>query len=52
MSTPPGRGVAPPERPVPAPLAINGTWYSRQRLTIRRTSSVLAGSTTADGTPL
>ena len=49
-TTPPAMGVAPPESPVPAPRATNGTraaWHAR---TTACTSSVVPGSATSSGT--
>ena len=43
MTTPPAIGVAPPERPVPAPRATNGTPSRWQARTTACTSSVEAG---------
>ena len=50
MTTPPAIGVAPPESPVPAPRATNGTpsrWHAR---TTACTCAVEDGSATSSGT--
>ena len=49
ITTPPSIGVAPPERPVPAPRAVNGTPAAAQARTTRATSAVERGSATAWG---
>ena len=46
---PPSRGMAPPERPVPAPRPTNGTLDSCGDATIAATSSVVRGKTTISG---
>ena len=48
-TTPSATGSAPPESPVPAPRATNGTPASWQARTTAATSSVVAGSATAEG---
>jgi hypothetical protein len=48
-TTPPSSATAPPERPVPAPLATKGTPASRQARTTAETSLVRRGNTTALG---
>ena len=49
MTTPSATGSAPPERPVPAPRATNGTSAPAQVRTTAATCSVVSGSTTAAG---
>ena len=49
ISTPSGRGSAPPDRPVPEPRATNGTPAAWHSPTTCRTSSALPGSTAAPG---
>ena len=49
ISTPSFTGRAPPESPVPAPRATQGTPASWHALTTRRTSSAEPGSTAAAG---
>ena len=50
ITMPSATGTAPPERPVPAPRATNGTPCASQARTAATTCSVVAGSTTASGT--
>ena len=47
--SPPSRGIAPPERPVPAPRPTNGTPNSWASFTSAATSSVVRGKTTRSG---
>jgi hypothetical protein len=49
MTRPSATGSAPPDRPVPAPRATNGTWSRAHSRTTAATSSVVAGSTTSAG---
>ena len=49
--TPPCSATAPPESPVPAPRAVNGTLLSRIRLTSLTTSAVDSGKKTPSGLP-
>jgi hypothetical protein len=46
---PSGRGMQPPDMPVPAPRAVTGTRRSSARRSSAATSSVVAGDTTAKG---
>ena len=46
---PPSVTTAPPDRPVPAPRAITGTFSLFDTLTTSTTSSVHVGKTTASG---
>jgi len=48
-STPSPRGSAPPERPVPAPRAVTGTFSWLQARSTSRTSSSVEGSATTIG---
>ncbi len=47
---PSATGMAPPERPVPAPRATNGAPCRPQISTAADTSAAVRGSTTASGT--
>ena len=47
---PSATGTAPPERPVPAPRATNGTPCFSHARTVAITCSLVAGSATASGT--
>jgi hypothetical protein len=49
MTIPSATGSAPPESPVPAPRATNGTRWRAHSRTTAATSSVDAGSTTRAG---
>jgi len=49
MTTPPSTGIAPPDRPVPAPRGTSGTACSAQKRASFATSAVSLGSTTASG---
>ena len=49
ITTPPSTGIAPPERPVPAPRGTIGTPCSWQKRATAATSAVVSGSTTASG---
>ncbi len=49
ITIPSAIGIAPPERPVPAPRATNGTPWSDAIATAAATSAVVRGSTTACG---
>ncbi|GAA3312662.1 hypothetical protein GCM10020219_023040 [Nonomuraea dietziae] len=49
ISTPSVRGSAPPERPVPEPLATNGTPYSLHSLITPATCSAFSGRTATPG---
>ncbi len=48
-TTPPSTGMAPPERPVPAPRGTIGTPCCEQNRASFDTSAVSLGSTTASG---
>jgi len=48
-STPPGKGRAPPDSPVPAPRATTGAASSWQILSTAAASAASAGSATAAG---
>jgi hypothetical protein len=50
ISTPSERGSAPPDRPVPLPLATNGTRALAHSPTIAATCAAVSGSTTTPGT--
>src|SRR6185312_3049244 len=50
-TTPPCTGTAPPAKPLPPPRGTIGSARSQHHATTARTSSVLAGSTTASGRP-
>ena len=50
ITTPSATGSAPPESPVPAPRATNGTPRAWQARTTACTCSVVSGRTTSDGT--
>ena len=49
MTMPSAIGIAPPESPVPAPRATNGTPWAAHTRTAATTSAVERGSTTASG---
>jgi hypothetical protein len=49
ITIPSATGTDPPERPVPAPRATNGTPWRSQAETAATTSAVLPGSATASG---
>src|SRR5437867_10683397 len=49
MTTPPSQGIAPPERPVPAPRAVTGTSCWRAMRTARATPPASSGNTTTSG---
>ena len=49
ITTPPSTGMAPPERPVPAPRGTSGTPCSAQKRASFATSAVSFGRTTASG---
>ncbi len=49
IRTPPSTGVAPPERPVPAPRATTGTRASSSRRMQSAVSRVVRGSATSSG---
>ncbi len=49
ISTPSACGSAPPDRPVPEPLATNGTFAAAHARTTAATSSAVRGSTTSAG---
>ncbi len=49
MTTPPTTGSAPPESPVPAPRATNGTPWSWQSFTTAWTSGAEPGIATSSG---
>lgn len=42
-SSPSARGIAAPDKPVPEPRAVTGTWLSEAILSSRATSSAVAG---------
>ena len=50
ITIPSATGSAPPERPVPAPRATNGSAASLQSRTTAATSSVVSGRVTSEGT--
>ncbi len=49
ISTPSARGSAPPDNPVPEPLATNGTPARAHSVTISATWPAVCGSTTRPG---
>ena len=49
ITTPSATGSAPPDRPVPAPRATNGTPCSWQSRTTAATCSAVSGRTTSSG---
>ena len=49
ITTPPSTGSAPPERPVPAPRATNGTPSAWQARTTACTASAVSGWQTSAG---
>ncbi|MNM58410.1 hypothetical protein D3C81_696410 [compost metagenome] len=49
IKTPPKSGTAPPARPVPAPLGVNGILFSLHILTTSETSSVECAIKTTSG---
>ena len=49
ITIPSATGTAPPESPVPAPRATNGTRCRSQAETAATTSAVVPGSATASG---
>ena len=51
ITTPPGTGVAPPERPVPAPRGTYGTPAALHARTIPATASVVVGQHDACAVP-